>query len=217
MSLARNPSLSAWSTTRACSSEHSSACRPSARSAAIRSSSASRRSSSRRLASLSMGLVSELGERRAAPERERLAEVRGCPLGTPRGELSLPSLRRCSKRARSSSRSPTSRRYPPGSVNSLPAPSRCAAGTRAAAACCAPLPAGDRPTAPRSGELSGPARWRAAAGARGECAACARRAGLGLHHSRPRGARGRGIPQKPQYLHNDRDCHENIMSCPSRT
>ena len=33
--------------------------------------------------------VSKLGERRAAPERERLAEVGGCPLGAPRGELSL--------------------------------------------------------------------------------------------------------------------------------
>ena len=31
----------------------------------------------------------ELGERRAAPERECFAEIRRCPLGTPRGELSL--------------------------------------------------------------------------------------------------------------------------------
>ena len=33
--------------------------------------------------------VSKLGERRAAPERERLAEVGRCPLWTPRSELSL--------------------------------------------------------------------------------------------------------------------------------
>ena len=85
---------------------------PPSRSRSIRASSAaSRLSSSRAAAATVEGLVREVGERRAAPERERLAE----PVGAD------PASR--SNRSTSSSSGSTRTRYPGGRVTIRSAPS----------------------------------------------------------------------------------------------
>ena len=76
------------SRTSASSSPTSSAWRPSARSASIRRSSAARRSSSSRgISACANGSCGEVGERRAAPEVERLAEESRRALGRRRLRL----------------------------------------------------------------------------------------------------------------------------------
>ena len=128
----------------------SAAWRPSASSASMRSSSACRRSSSSRAASAcGERLVGEVGERRPAPERERLADRSAAsaawPLAsTPRARRAARSGRGRARPARPAAGSPS----PCVSIRS--APSACAARGRRPGATCRP----SRRLSPQSASIS---------------------------------------------------------------
>ncbi len=175
MSWPRGRSRRGCSATSASSSTTSSSWRPSSRSASIRSSWAARRSSSSRaISGLREVRVSELRQRGAAPQSERLPQLLGGALGLATGPCAPCVLERVAEdvgsRARRSrggggSRGHASRALHPRSPASL------AAVRRAPAASSAPKGEASRPRARRPACLRTGSRWRGSAGSRGARAA----------------------------------------------